>query len=113
MVANTPAADGSMTEEVVPEQTTTVSGPAPRPVIALEDMLGNTFFSYAGGEPALEIKAELHLHGKLKADSMLSLLGAQVQVDPQGNFSVRLKLDSGPALSALLYGQRNRTEDRS
>ena len=113
MAASTPHADGAMTEEAVPGQTTTVSGPAPRPVIALEEMLGNTFFSYAGGESALEINAELHLHGKLRADSVLGLLGEQVQVDPQGNFSVRLKLDSGQVLSTLLYGQRNRTKDRS
>lgn len=113
MPANTTHADGSMAEEAVPEQTTAVSGPAPRPVIALEEILGNTFFSYGRGESTLEINAELHLHGKLRADSVLSLLSEQVHVDSQGNFSVRLKLDSGPALSMLVYGQRNRTEDRS
>lgn len=113
MAPNTPPADGFTAEGAVPEQTITVPGPAPGPVIALEGMLGNTFFSYGHGDSAPEINAELHLHGKLGAGSVLSLFGEQLHLDPQGNFSVRLKLDSGPALSALLYGQRNRTEDRS
>ncbi len=110
MAANTPHAHSMMTQEAAPEQFGTASGPAPRPVIALEDELGNALFSYGRGESGLEANAELHLHGKLNSDHVLSLFGEQVDVDAQGNFSVRLKLDRGPALAALLYGQRNRTE---
>ena len=85
--------------------------PAPHPVIALEEVLGKTLSSYARGEPEFELSSELHLHGRLDPGRVLSLFGKQVQVDAEGNFSVRLKLDSGPALAALLYGQRKLGED--
>ena len=108
---NTPQAHRSMAEQATAEQSSGPSGPAPHPVIALEEVLGKALFSYGRGESELEVTAELHLHGKLEPGRVLSLLGEQVHVDAQGNFSVRLKLDRGPALSALLYGQRKRPED--
>lgn len=110
MAANTPLAHRAVVEEAVPEQSSGLPGPAPHPVIALEDVLGKALFSYARDEPELELSSELHLHGKLEPGRVLSLLGEQVHVDAEGNFSVRLKLDSGPALAALLYEQRKRPE---
>jgi hypothetical protein len=109
--ANTSQAHHPMADTAVVAQPGAVSGSAPRPVIALEEVLGNALFSYGRGKSGIEVTAELHLHGTLESDSVLSLLGEQVHVDAQGNFSVRLKLDRGPALSTLLYGQRKRPED--
>jgi hypothetical protein len=114
MVNMPQAAQQFMAEASAPEQSTIVSGPAPRPVIALEEVLSNAFFSYGRGDSSkLELTAELHLHGKLESDNVLSLFGEQVHVDAQGGFSVRLKLERGPTLSTLLYGQRNRIKDHS
>lgn len=94
----------------MPGHTTVASGPAPRPVIALEEVLNNAHFSTGRGESGLEITAELHLYGKLASDNVLSLLGERVDMDEQGNFSVRLKLAGGSELSTLLYALRQRTE---
>lgn len=109
--ADTSQAHRTMAETAAVEQPRGVSGSAPRPVIALEEILGNTLFSHDRGKSGIKVTSELHLHGTLESDSVLSLFGEQVQVDAQGNFSVRLKLDRGPALSTLLYGQRKRPED--
>lgn len=111
MEANTSQAHQPMADTAAVEQARGVSGPAPRPVIALEEVLGNAAFSYGRGKSGIEVTSELHLHGTVESGSVLSLFGEQVQVDAQGQFSVRLKLDRGPALSTLLYGQRKRPED--
>lgn len=111
MAANASQAHRAVVEEAVPGQSSSLPGPAPHPLIALEEVLGKTLFSYGRGESELEMSTELHLHGKLEPGRVLSLLGEQVHVDDEGNFSARLKLDSGPALAALLYGQRKRHED--
>jgi hypothetical protein len=111
LAVNTPQAHRSMAEEATAKQSSSLSGPAPHPVIALEEVLGKADFSNGRGESELEVTAELHLHGKLGPGRVLSLLGEQVHFDAHGNFSVRLMLDRGPALSALLYGQRKRPEE--
>ena len=111
MAANTSQAHRPMADTTTVAQPRGVSGPAPRPVIALEEVLGNALFSHDRSKSGIEVTSELHLHGTLESDSVLSLFGEQVHVDAQGHFSVRLKLDRGPVLSTLLYGQRKRPED--
>ena len=111
IVASTPQAHRTMADTAASGQSGGVSGSAHHPVIALEEVLSKSHSSYGSVESALKVGAELQLQGKLESDSVLSLLGERVEVDDRGNFSVRLKLDSGPALWALLFGQRKRPED--
>jgi len=96
---------GIFSEESNHELFTDTARPSPRSVIALEEVLSNSFFSYRGNESSVKVSAELHLQGKLESDSVLSFLGEPVQTDKQGNFSVNVKLNSSPALSTLLYTQ--------
>jgi len=109
--ANTPYVNRNITEETAHKHSSVVSRQAPRPIIALEEVLSHSFSSYHSDESAPKVGVELRVHGKHESNSVLSLLGKQVQVDDHGNFSVFLKLDTGSALSALLYAQRKRTED--
>ncbi|MGD8912726.1 MAG: DUF4912 domain-containing protein [Candidatus Thiodiazotropha sp.] len=83
------------------------AGPAPKPVIALEEAIAESFFSATNHEIDLSLSVQLELSGKSSADQVLTLFGESVYVDEHGRFSVRIKLDKDPQLSALLRAQRN------
>jgi hypothetical protein len=82
------------------------AGPAPKPVVALEEAIAESFFSATNHETGLSFSVQLELSGKSNSDQVLTLFGESVHVDEQGRFSVRIKLDKGPQLTALLRAQR-------
>jgi hypothetical protein len=82
------------------------AGPAPKPVVALEEAIAESFFSATTDEAGLSLSVQLELSGKSSSDQILALFGESVHVDEQGRFSVRIKLDKGPQLAALLRAQR-------
>jgi hypothetical protein len=81
-------------------------GPAPKPVVTLEEAIAESFFSATTEESGLTLSVQLELSGKSSADQVLTLFGESVHVDEQGRFSVRIKLDKSPQLAALLRAQR-------
>jgi hypothetical protein len=82
------------------------AGPAPRPVVALEETIAESFFSSTNDKADLSLSVQLELSGESSSDQVLTLFGEAVHVDEQGHFSVRLKLDKSPQLAALLRAQR-------
>jgi hypothetical protein len=79
--------------------------PAPKPVIALEETMAESFFSAGADNRDLNLSVRLELTGTAGPDKALTLFGEPVEIDEQGQFYVRVKLDKGPLLAALLRAQ--------
>ncbi len=85
---------------------------APKPVLALEDALAESYFSATHGDDReLSVSVALELSGTSGTDQLVTLFGEPVDLDEQGRFSVRLKLDKGPALAALVRAHRQRSQE--
>jgi hypothetical protein len=82
------------------------AGPAPKPVVALEEAIAESLFSATNHDAGLSLSVQLELSGKSSTDQVLTLFGESVDVDEQGHFSIRIKLDKGPQLVALLRAHR-------
>lgn len=88
-----------------------LTGPAPNPVIRLEEAIAASCFSATPDEPGLNLSVQFELSGTSGTDQLLTLFGEPVLVDEQGRFSVRIPLNKGPRLAAFLRAQRrNRSE---
>jgi hypothetical protein len=81
------------------------AGPAPKPVVALEEAIAAAFFSATTDATGLSLSVQLELSGQSCSDHVLALFGESVHVDEQGRFCVRIKLDKSPQLAALLRAQ--------
>jgi len=79
--------------------------------IALEDILAESLFSGTGLNKKLNMSVQLELSGTSIDDQILTLFGNPIETDLTGRFSIRLKLDSGPGLAALVHAQRNNVEE--
>jgi hypothetical protein len=51
----------------------------------------------------LEVNAELHIYGRSKPNTELTLYGQIVKTRPDGSFSVRRPLPHGAVILPLLY----------
>jgi hypothetical protein len=64
------------------------------------------------GAPDLEINAELHVHGRARPGSQLTLFGRPVPLRPDGSFSIRRTLPEGAVVIPLvLDGSRSPTTE--
>lgn len=71
--------------------------------VALESLLGKTVFSFgAAADSAADASVHVVIEGRGLPDTVLSLFGAPVPQNPDGSFALRLSLERGPALVALL-----------
>jgi hypothetical protein len=86
------------------------AGPAPKPVVALEEAIADSFFSASAAEKRSSLAVQLELSGESGTDQILTLFGKPVEVDDQGRFSVRVELEKGPSLAELLRAHRKKTE---
>ena len=74
------------------------SQPAP-----LEQIVGLSSMEQMGKDVLLEVNAELHIYGRAKPNTELSLYGQVVKTRPDGSFSVRRPLPHGAVVLPLLY----------
>ena len=75
--------------------------PAPAPV-SLDQYVGFSSFEQGRREVALEINVELHIYGRAKPGTELSLYGQPVPLRPDGTFSIRKPLPQGAVVLPLL-----------
>lgn len=75
----------------------------PAPATPLEQIAGWSSLLPAGGQDdLLELHAELHVYGRAKPGSNLTLHGQIIQLRPDGSFSIRRKIPSGSVVLPLL-----------
>jgi hypothetical protein len=79
----------------------TAAHPAP-----LEHILGLSSLELPGRDVLLEVNAELHIYGRSKPDTELTLYGQIVKTRPDGSFSVRRPLPHGAVILPLLYTKK-------
>jgi hypothetical protein len=84
-----------------PTPSAPASAPAPAPV-SLDQYVGLSSFEHGRREVALEINVELHLFGRAKPGTELSLYGQPVPLRPDGTFSIRKPLPQGAVVLPLL-----------
>ncbi len=79
--------------------------------LALETVLPLSSFVFSEGEGgvdvALEIVAEVHLHGRAKPGTRLELFGEPIPLRPDGTFWIRRLLPRDPALLNALFASRD------
>jgi hypothetical protein len=75
--------------------------PAPTPV-SLDQYVGLSSFEHGRREVALEINVELHIYGRAKPGTELSLYGQPVPLRPDGTFSIHKPLPQGAVVLPLL-----------
>jgi hypothetical protein len=88
--------------EAEPDNGARVS-PAPEGLPPLEQVVGLSSMENAGKDVLLEVNAELHIYGRAKPDTELTLYGQIVRTRPDGTFSVRRILPHGAVVLPLLY----------
>ncbi|MFZ1415943.1 MAG: hypothetical protein WAS73_15400, partial [Defluviicoccus sp.] len=90
-----------------PEANPIVDAPAAEP-FALEEVLPLSSFvlGRGGNDVALEVTAELHIHGRIQPGRTLQLFGKDIRVRPDGTFALRRILPNDPTvLTALLASE--------
>lgn len=90
--------------ESPPEQDAAASGAPALP--PLEQIVGLSSLASGGRDVLLEVNAELHIYGRGKPDTELSLYGQVVKTRPDGTFSVRRILPHGAVILPLLYTKK-------
>jgi hypothetical protein len=84
---------------------------APIPV-ALEAVLGRSVFSSGAADAAVDVSASLVIEGRSAADTLVTLFGEPVPLQPDGRFALSLSLEREPDLIALLHRVRGRHRER-
>ncbi len=82
------------------------------PAIPLDALLAGAVFSPGHGEPTLRAVADLVIRGRGEPGRRLRLFGERLTVDADGGFTVRLPIEHGPELAALLSQLRDRPGDK-
>lgn len=77
--------------------------PAPSVPAPLEQIVGLSSMENAHKDVLLEVNAELHIYGRARPDTELTLYGQVVRTRPDGTFSVRRPLPHGAVVLPLLY----------
>jgi Domain of unknown function (DUF4912) len=72
----------------------------------LEQIVGLSSNEHASRDVLLEVHAELHIYGRSKPNTELTLYGQIVKTRPDGSFSVRRPLPHGAVILPLLYTQK-------
>jgi hypothetical protein len=72
----------------------------------LEQVLGLSSLELPGRDVLLEVNAELHVYGRSKPNTELTLYGQIVKTRPDGSFSVRRPLPHGAVILPLLYTKK-------
>ncbi len=72
----------------------------------LEQVLGLSSLELPGRDVLLEVNAELHIFGRSKPNTELTLYGQVVKTRPDGSFSVRRPLPHGAVVLPLLYTKK-------
>lgn len=111
--AGDPAAAPAAAAEAGPEAggadaATAAPGPSALP---LESVLTVSSFVHGESTVDFEINAELHIFGRARPGSTLSLYGRPVSVRPDGTFSVTRPLPNGALVLSLLVGRDGRGPD--
>ena len=94
--------------EPAPERTGESAPPAPPAApaapapVSLDQYVGFSSFEQGRREVALEINVELHIYGRAKPGTELSLYGQPVPLRPDGTFSIRKPLPQGAVVLPLL-----------
>ena len=105
--AFTPAAADSAPADPTPRHASSAAtepaAPAPAPTpVSLDQYVGLSSFEHGRREVALEINVELHIFGRAKPGTELSLYGQPVPLRPDGTFSIRKPLPQGAVVLPLL-----------
>ena len=99
--ATLPGTEGAQTDEAT--ATAAAAGDDHATVLPLEKVLAVSSFALGRHHGELEVSAELHVFGRVKVGSDVSLLGRRVILRPDGSFSVTRPLPAGSfLLKALL-----------
>ncbi len=85
-----------------PEAVTPPS-PAPNAPVSLDNYINYSSFEPGRQNVELEVNTELHIYGRAKPGSNLTLFGQKVQLRPDGTFSVRKPLPQGAVVIPLLF----------
>jgi len=80
---------------------------ANHPCVALEALLTSALGSSAQRQYPVRAAAQLVIEGQAAPDTLLTLYGKPVPLQPGGQFSVQLPLPSGPDLAAVLQHWRS------
>lgn len=99
---------GNAPREDHPENVHPVADAAGGMPVSLESVLSGAVFSYGQGEPPAHAEVEVLIHGRGLPDGRFLLFGRPVPADAAGGFTVRLPLERGPELAALLHRLRER-----
>lgn len=76
--------------------------------VSLESLLSGAVSSYGQGVPPAHAAVEVLIQGRGVPDARFLLFGKPVPADADGVFTVRLPLERGPELAALLHRLRER-----
>lgn len=100
--------DGSATSDepagaAAHDQPAQPGSPAPESLPPLEQIIGLSSLEHMGKDVLLEVNAELHIYGRSKPNTELTLYGQVVKTRPDGTFSVRRPLPHGAVVLPLLY----------
>jgi hypothetical protein len=84
---------------------------AGRSPVSLEALLADAVFSLGRGDVPAQAAAHFVIEGQAEPDTQLMLFGKRVQQRDNGSFKLRLPLQRGPELLALLHHLRGRYGD--
>lgn len=70
--------------------------------MSLDQYVGLSSFTHGRREVALEVNVELHIHGRAKPGTELTLYGQPIPLRPDGTFSIRKPLPQGAVVLPLL-----------
>jgi len=85
------------------DQKSDSSSPAPENLPPLEQIVGLSSLEHMSKDVLLEVNAELHIYGRSKPNTELTIYGQIVKTRPDGSFSVRRPLPHGAVVLPLLY----------
>jgi hypothetical protein len=68
---------------------------APEAPPALEEFIGISSHEHKRSDAEIEVNLELHIYGRARPNSEVSLYGQIIKVGPDGTFSIRKKLPDG------------------
>jgi hypothetical protein len=107
-----PGATGSDTAVMTDTPTTAVGTPsAGRAPVPLEAVLAGTVFSPGHGDAPALAAAHVVIEGQAAPDTPLMLFGKRVQLRTDRSFTLKLPLQRGPELVALLHHLHGRYGD--
>ncbi|HMP89304.1 MAG TPA: DUF4912 domain-containing protein [Kiritimatiellia bacterium] len=99
-----PAEMGGQSGDQVSAPAKPSSSPSPAP---LEQIVGLSSLESAGRDVLLEVNAEIHIYGRAKPGTELTLYGQVVKTRPDGSFSVRRPLPHGAVILPLLHTEEH------